>query len=215
MTLKVKTALVATGFASALALSACTYSDGTANKPATGALIGGVTGAAIGKAIGDDDKSAILGGVAGAVIGSAIGESMARQERELNAQLAGSGARVTNTGNDLRVILPEGVTFPTGSAVVNNAFLPALREVARSLQAHPNSTVRVVGHTDNVGTEAYNKQLSVDRAQAVARILIGYGVSSGRISYAGRSFYEPIASNGTASGRAMNRRVEVVITPTN
>ncbi|MBS0123317.1 OmpA family protein [Thetidibacter halocola] len=200
--------------ASAIALAGCTYNDGTANQPATGAIIGGVTGAAIGNAIGDDRRSTIIGGAIGAAVGGAIGADMARQERELNQQLAGSGAVITNTGDQLRVILPEGVTFPTGSATVASSFLPALREVARSLNAHPNTTVRVVGHTDTVGTAAFNQQLSQDRALAVARILVRDGVSSSRITYTGRGYNEPIASNATAAGRAQNRRVEIVITPT-
>lgn len=210
MTLKTGAALLAV-----LAITACTDYTGAPNRTANGALIGGLAGAAVGNAIGDDTRSTIIGGIAGAAIGGAIGDSMARQERELNRQLAGSGARITNTGSQLRVVLPEDVTFPTGSAVVNAGFMPALREMAASLRAYPNSTVRVVGHTDNVGTEAFNMQLSQDRALAVARVLIGYGVPGGRISYAGRGLNEPIASNGSAAGRAVNRRVEVVITPTN
>jgi outer membrane protein OmpA-like peptidoglycan-associated protein len=201
--------------ASAMILAGCVYPNGDPNRPANGALIGGLTGAVIGNAIGDDTKSTVSGGVIGAAIGSAIGEDMARQERELSGQLAGTGAVVTNNGTYLQVILPESVTFPTGSSEVNSSFLPALRELARSLRAHPNSTILVVGHTDNVGTAAFNKQLSLDRASAVARILVSYGVSSSRIRYAGRGYNEPIASNSTASGRALNRRVEVLITPTN
>lgn len=201
--------------AAALTLTGCTYNNGMPNQPATGALIGGATGAVLGQAIGHDTKATAIGAVVGAAVGGAIGADMARQERELNQQLAGSGAVITNTGSQLRVILPEGVTFPTGSATVASSFLPALREVARSLNAHKNSTVRVVGHTDNVGSATYNKQLSQDRALAVARILISYGVSSSRITYSGRGFDEPITSNATAAGRAQNRRVEVVITPTN
>lgn len=201
--------------ASAVALAGCTYNNGEPNRTANGVLIGATTGAVIGTIVGDDTRSAVIGGVVGGAVGGAIGESMARQERELNQQLAGSGARLTNTGSQLRVILPESVTFPTGSAVVNTAFRPALREVARSLRAHPNSSVRVVGHTDNVGSMAYNKQLSVDRALSVARILISEGVAATRITYSGRGFDEPITSNASASGRAQNRRVEVVITPTN
>jgi outer membrane protein OmpA-like peptidoglycan-associated protein len=200
--------------ATVIALTGCTYNNGMPNKPATGAVIGGVTGAALGNAIGHDTQSAIIGGAIGAAVGGTIGSNMARQERELNQQLAGSGAVITNTGSQLRVILPEGVTFATGSATVASSFLPALREVARSLNAHPNSIIRVVGHTDNVGTAAYNSQLSQDRAQAVARILIRYGVSSARITYSGRGYNEPITSNATAAGRAQNRRVEIVITPT-
>ena len=193
-----------------IALAGCTYNDGTANQPATGAVIGGVTGAAI----GHNPRPTIIGGAIGAAVGGAIGADMARQERELNQQLAGTGAVITNTGSQLRVILPEGVTFSTGSSAVASSFRPALREVARSLEAHPNSTVRVVGHTDNVGSAAYNQQLSQDRALAVARILIRDGVSSSRITYSGRGYNEPITTNPTAVGRAKNRRVEIVITPT-
>lgn len=200
--------------AAGLALTACTYNNGMPNRPANGVLIGGLTGVAVGNALGDDRRSTIIGGIAGATIGGLIGENMARQERELNQQLAGSGARITNTGSQLRVILPEEVTFPTGSDQVDPGFYPALREVARSLNAHPQSTVRVVGHTDNTGSQAFNQQLSVDRALAVSRILIRYGVSSSRITYSGRGMNEPITSNSSISGRAMNRRVEVVITPT-
>lgn len=200
---------------SAMALTGCVYPNGDLNRPANGAVIGGVTGAVIGNAIGHDSKATIIGGVVGAAIGGAIGQDMERQERELSGQLAGTGAVVTNNGTYLQVILPESVTFPTGSSDVNSSFLPALRELARSLRAHPNSTILVVGHTDTVGTAAFNKQLSLDRASAVARILVSYGVSSSRIRYAGRGYNEPIASNATASGRAQNRRVEVLITPTN
>lgn len=200
--------------ATVITLAGCTYNDGTPNQPATGAVIGGVTGAAIGNAIGDDTRSTIIGGAIGAAVGGAIGANMAQQERELNQQLAGSGAVISNTGSQLRVILPEGVTFRTGSATVASSFLPALREVARSLNTHPNSTVRVVGHTDNVGSAAYNQQLSEDRALAVARILIRDGVSSSRMTYSGRGYNEPITTNATVAGRAQNRRIEIVITPT-
>jgi len=200
---------------SAIALTGCVDAYGDPNRSANGALIGGVTGAAIGNAIGDDTRSTVIGGVVGAAIGGAIGEDLDRQERELSRQLSGTGARVSNTGNQLLVVLPESVTFPTGSAAVNSAFLPALNDLAASLRSYPNSTIVVVGHTDDVGTAAFNQQLSLDRASAVARILVRYGVSSGRISYAGRGYDDPVASNGTAGGRAQNRRVEVLITPTN
>jgi outer membrane protein OmpA-like peptidoglycan-associated protein len=199
----------------ALTLAGCAYPDGTANQPATGAIIGGLTGAAAGQILGRDTTSTVIGGAVGAAIGGAIGAQMAAQERELRGSLAGTGADVTNTGSQLRVILPEGVTFRTASSVVDPGFRPALRSVANSLRQHPASTGRVVGHTDNVGSAAYNNQLSQERAMAVARELIAAGTAPSRLTVAGRGFYEPITSNATAAGRAQNRRVEIVITPTN
>ena len=199
--------------AAAMILAGCTNPDGTTNQPATGAVIGGLTGAAAGQVIGGDTRATLIGGAIGAAAGGAFGLQMAAQERELRQSLAGTGADITNTGSDLRVILPASVTFRTASSVVDPGFYPALRTVSDSLQRHPNSTVRVIGHTDNVGTATYNNQLSQDRALSVARILIGNGVRASRISVTGRGFYEPIATNTTAAGRAENRRVEIVITP--
>lgn len=205
---------IAVGALSISILAGCTYSDGSANQAGTGAIVGGLTGAAAGQMIGGDTRGTVVGGALGAAIGGAAGAHMAAQERELRQSLAGSGAAITNTGSDLRVILPESVTFRTGSSVVDPDFRPTLRAVSDSLRRHPNSAVRVVGHTDNVGTAVLNNQLSQDRALAVARVLIGNGTSANRVVVSGRGFYEPIASNASSAGRAENRRVEIVITPT-
>lgn len=205
----------ALGLVAAIGISGCTYNTPAQTSSTQGAVLGGITGAALGKIIGDDTQSAIVGGVIGAAIGGAIAQNMAAQEAELNQGLAGSGARVINTGSQLRVILPENVTFATGSATVAADFRPALANIARSLRSYPNSTVRIVGHTDSVGSDAANQQLSVDRANAVSRILVNASVGHTRITYSGRGAAEPITSNATAVGRAQNRRVEIVITPTN
>lgn len=209
------TKTLATGVLGISILAGCTNMDGTTNQPRTGVVIGGLTGAAAGQIIGGDTRATIIGGAVGAAVGGAIGAGMAAQERELRQSLAGTGATITNTGSDLRLVLPESVTFRTGSSVVDAGFRPALRSVADSLRRHPSSSVRVVGHTDNVGSAALNNTLSQDRAMAVARILIQNGTRGDRIVVAGRGFYEPIAINNTAAGRAENRRVEIVITPTN
>lgn len=191
--------------AASFALGGCENIDGTSNQPATGAIIGGLTGAAAGQIIGGDTQSTVIGG--------AIGAQMETQERELRRSLAGTGVAVTNTGQDIRVILPESVTFRTDSSTVDPSFRPALRAVSESLRQHPNSTVLVVGHTDTVGTAAYNKQLSEERAMAVANELVAFGTSASRIRVLGRGFEEPIATNATVAGRAQNRRVEIIITP--
>lgn len=198
-----------------LGLAGCENPDGTQDQAGTGVIIGGLTGAAAGQIVGGTPKAAAIGGALGAAVGGVIGTQMATQERELRQSLAGTGADVSNTGSQLRVILPEEVTFRTASSVVDAAFLPALRSVAASLQQHPASLVRVVGHTDTVGSAAYNTQLSLERARSVGHELVAAGTQSQRISVAGRGFDEPITSNATPAGRAQNRRVEIIITPTN
>lgn len=195
-------------------LLACTDMTGAPNRPANGAIIGGLTGAALGNAVGHSTNATLIGGVVGATIGASIGTQLQTQEDELNRSMAGSGAQIVNTGSALQVILPENVTFAFGSAVVNQGFMQPLAALTLNLRQHPNSMVRVVGHTDNVGSAAYNDELSTQRALAVSRILLANGLPSQRLTYYGQGYRQPIASNLTAEGRAMNRRVEIIITPT-
>ncbi len=126
----------------------------------------------------------------------------------------GTGATVVNTGSQLVVTLPESITFDTGSAIVHADYVDEIALVARSLRENPNSTILVVGHTDNVGATAYNQALSERRAASVASILTSNGVSPGRVQTVGRGYSQPVASNETPGGRAQNRRVEIIITPT-
>ena len=105
----------------------------------------------------------------------------------------------------------SGILFPFNSTDLYPAGRTNLQKLADILQRNPGSEVLVVGHTDNVGSDAYNPDLSQRRASSAASYLIQRGVSSARIRTAGRGETEPIASNGTESGRAQNRRVEVAI----
>ena len=86
--------------------------------------------------------------------------------------------------------------------------------MATNLLNYPDSTIEIVGHTDNTGTAALNQDLSQRRAGAVADQLRAAGVPSRRIVAIGRGEDFPIASNLTPEGRALNRRVEIVIRPT-
>jgi outer membrane protein OmpA-like peptidoglycan-associated protein len=86
--------------------------------------------------------------------------------------------------------------------------------VADNLRSYPDSTVQVVGHTDNTGSASYNQALSERRANAVADILMNGGVAFERIQTYGRGENQPVASNLTEEGKRQNRRVEIVILPT-
>ena len=197
-----------------VAIAGCTNLDGSSNRTATGALIGTGAGALIGSAVDNSTTGRIVGGAVGAIAGGTIGAALDRQHRQLTQDLAGSGATVVNTGNQLVVTLPESITFDTGSAIVHADYADEIALVARSLRDNPNSTVLVVGHTDNVGATAYNQALSERRAGAVAAILTSNGVASARVATVGRGYNQPVASNDTPGGRAQNRRVEIIITPT-
>ena len=205
----------------ALSLSACVDSNAYPNDPnartKNGAALGGILGAVAGIAVsGDDDKlkGALLGGAVGAGVGAAIGSDLDRQAKELRGSL-NSNISVTNNGSYLVVNMPQDLLFATDSATLGGSLTNDLRAVAASLQKYPNSTIEVIGHTDNVGQAAYNQDLSQRRAVAVAQVLRSSGVPAGRIATYGRGEDAPIASNQSAGGRAQNRRVEIIIRPTN
>ncbi len=205
--------------ASALALSACVdpnaYPDDPDARQKQGVLLGALAGAAIG-ASSDDDKlaKAAVGAVVGGVIGGAIGASLDQQAAELRSQLS-PGITVTNAGNYLVVNMPQDLLFAVDSAAVRPDLTRDIKTVASSLLKYPQSRIEVVGHTDNTGSAAYNMDLSQRRASSVAMILRDSGVPSGRVVAIGRGEDQPIASNLTPEGRALNRRVEIIIRPTN
>lgn len=199
---------------SAVALAACTNLDGSANRTATGALIGAGTGALIGNAVDNSTTGRIVGGAVGAIAGGTVGAALDQQHRQLQQDLGGTGATVVNTGNQLVVTLPESITFDTGSAIVHHDYVDEIALVARSLRQNPASNVLVIGHTDNVGSTDYNQGLSERRAASVAAILTSNGVAGARVTTVGRGYAQPVASNDTPGGRAQNRRVEIIITPT-
>lgn len=217
MTMKTPLILAAIG---ALTLSACVdpnaYPDDPNARTKGGAVLGGLLGAAAGVAVsgdGDELKGALLGGVVGAATGAAIGSDLDRQAAELRGSL-NSNISVTNKGGYLVVNMPQDLLFATDSATLSGNLTADLRAVAASLVKYPNSTIEVIGHTDNVGSAAYNQDLSQRRAVAVATVLRSSGVPSGRIATYGRGEDQPVASNQTAAGRALNRRVEIIIRPT-
>jgi outer membrane protein OmpA-like peptidoglycan-associated protein len=121
---------------------------------------------------------------------------------------------VVNTGNELIVRMPQDILFATDSATVPSSRQGDIRALARNLQQYPDTTVQVVGHTDNTGAAGYNFDLSARRAGSVASILVDTGVSGSRITATGRGEDQPVASNLTPEGRAQNRRVTVIIRPT-
>ncbi|HMB42515.1 MAG TPA: OmpA family protein, partial [Luteimonas sp.] len=103
--------------------------------------------------------------------------------------------------------------FAFNSSNLQPQFNPALDNVAGTLNQYNQTVIEVAGHTDNVGSDAYNQQLSVQRANAVAAYLGGKGVIQQRMMIVGAGETHPIASNDTDAGRAQNRRVEITIVP--
>ncbi|MCL4153507.1 UNVERIFIED_CONTAM: hypothetical protein GTU68_025904 [Idotea baltica] len=212
------------GVAGLIALGACTNpngsilaQDGDPNKNLkNGALIGAGTGAVIGalsKGDGNRDKGAVRGALIGAALGAGGGALLDKQERDLRASLGNDDVTINNTGDRLIVTLPQDILFATGSSAVRPDLQRDLGAVASNLQAYPDSTVQIVGHTDSDGEAAYNQQLSEGRANAVSSVLISNGIAPSRVQAYGRGESQPVASNLNPQGKAQNRRVEIVILP--
>ena len=172
---------------------------------AAGAILSGVTGNHVG-------TGAVIGGAVGAVAGNLWSKRMEERRIALEQSTRGTNVEVSRTAdNQLKVAVPNDVSFATGSAAIR----PPLRDVfdpfAASLRDDPNAYLSIVGHTDSTGTDAINDPLSLERARSVRDYLIDRGVPASHIQVAGRGDREPVADNGTEAGRARNRRVEIFL----
>lgn len=200
-----------------LGLGACSqgYEPRTdINRTETGAVIGGVIGGLIGLR-SDNNKLAkgAVGAAIGAAAGGVIGQQLDKQAADLRRDIPNPDIGIENTGTELRVSLPQNLLFEVDSANVSGSSQNELYALAENLQSYPDSTVSIVGHTDDTGSDDYNFELSERRAGTVQFILQDAGVSGERLVALGRGETQPVASNTTEAGRAQNRRVEIVIRP--
>ncbi|WP_116132384.1 OmpA family protein [Tropicimonas sp. IMCC34043] len=208
---------VAIALCGAIGLTACTSPNnlGSNNRnTASGAVIGGLTGAVAGlAATGGEARGAALGATLGAGVGGIIGSQMDRQAAALRQSVGDSRITIERQGDVLLVRMPQDILFSSSSYSVNPAIQADLAALAANLNQYPNTTAVVTGHTDNTGSATSNQQLSLRRAQSVVEILVSNGVARSRLTATGRGEDAPIASNLTPEGRALNRRVDIVIRP--
>lgn len=209
---------IAMAAAASVALAGCQttnpYTGETeVNKTTKGAGIGAIGGALAGALISGKRKNVLLGAGIGALAGGLVGNYMDREEDKLRAQLQGTGVSVTRVGDQIILNMPGNVTFSTGSANISADFYDVLTSVGLVLNEFEKTYVDIVGHTDSTGNMESNQLLSERRASSVARYLETQGVLPQRIITRGMGQNSPIASNDTAEGRALNRRVEIVLSP--
>jgi outer membrane protein OmpA-like peptidoglycan-associated protein len=197
-------------------MTACTTDPVTGktsmNNTSTGALIGAATCGIVGAAT-HGSKGARNAALGCAAVGASVGAYMDYQEKLLKEELAGTGVSITRVGDELKLVMPEGITFSSGSAVLSSKAVSMLGDVSKVLATYVDTNVLVGGHTDSTGSASTNQKLSEDRANAVANVLRQNNVASSRLTTRGYSSSMPIASNSTTEGKAQNRRVEVTISP--
>jgi len=180
------------------------------DKTKKGAIIGALSGAVLGAVIGEGEADEVLASAAiGAGIGAGVGTYMDRQEEKL-AQIPGT--TVERVGDDMLLVNFESdILFAVDSASLTPTSRATLDDVAAVLVEYGKTAVIVQGHTDSTGAEEHNEALSERRARAVVGFLTGRGIDRGRMAAVGYGESQPIATNGTAIGRRLNRRVNILL----
>ena len=201
--------------AGSLVLAGCASMSQSQQSTAEGAGIGAAAGAVIGALAGGGEGAAIgaaAGAGAGALGGYLWNDHLEKQKQQMQKATEGTGVKVTQTpDNRLKINVPSDAGFASDSAQLNPKLHAPLNELAASLLQNPAETVQIVGYTDSTGGDSINYPLSQNRAQSVEGYLVSRGVQPQRITTQGLGSQNPVASNDTAEGRALNRRVEVFV----
>jgi len=182
---------------------------------ATGAAVGAGIGAAVGHQ-GDEDtaEGAAVGVAAGALVGGIIGAVVCKEEPPppppTTTTTVKPEAKPTPppAPKVVEKIVLNGIQFDFNKAVIKPQYYPILDEGIALLQKNSDKEVVVEGYTCSMGTESYNKALSLRRAQSVKDYMVGKGIADTRLSAEGYGEENPVADNATREGREANRRVE-------
>ena len=191
------------------------------SKTGSGALIGTGAGAGLGAGIGaliGGEKGAAIGAAIGAGVGAGTGAIIGRQMDKKAEELAALENVQVETVTDvngleaIKVTFDSGILFDFNRSTLKPEAKQQLDKFAAEMSDMPDTGITVYGHTDNQGTEAVNKRISLQRAESVGNYLTSKGIAKDRITMEGMGFDQPVADNATEEGRAQNRRVEIFIT---
>lgn len=139
-------------------------------------------------------------------------QRLAKLKLDLEAATQGSGVAIQKTpDNLLKVVIPNDLSFDVGRSTVKRNLAQVLDKIADGLRGATTASVVITGHTDSTGGDTANERLSVARADSARDHLAAKGVAPATIQTEGRGEREPVADNGTAAGRAQNRRIEIFV----
>jgi outer membrane protein OmpA-like peptidoglycan-associated protein len=192
-----------------------------ANNKQKGAVIGAAGGAILGAIIGNNagkggngEIGAVIGGVVGGTAGVLIGAKMDKQAQEIEEEIPGAVVERVDDGIVITFDENSGVFFDTNKYNINEASRTTLDKLAGIMVEYSDTNVLVVGHTDSVGSNDYNMELSKNRAYSVTNYFVNQkNLSSSRFNTNWFGEEQPMHDNNTAEGRAKNRRVNIVIVP--
>jgi outer membrane protein OmpA-like peptidoglycan-associated protein len=208
--------------AASIATAACqtkdAYTDEMKTSNATkGAVIGGLGGAAVGALTNKNQRgtNALIGAGIGAAVGGGIGYYMDRQEEELRKELRNAGVSVERRGDTIALNMQNDILFGVGSSQLESRAEEVLRAVAIVLKKYDDTKVNVHGFTDTSGARPKNEELSQQRAAAVADVLAKNGVQRARLNVRGMGETNLKVATADGVNEARNRRVEILLEPTN
>src|SRR5699024_6709720 len=135
------------------------------------------------------------------------GDGVPDQNDDCPNTLPGSLVDSRGCAKENQNITMEGVKFEYDKATLTANAEIILQNAVKALKGQPNMRVQIAGHTDSIGSNAYNQDLSDRRARSVKRFLVSHGIDSSRLTTIGYGETRPIATNKTAAGRQKNRRV--------
>lgn len=208
MKVKIATLCIAMATTTMIA-SSCANMSKTQKGAVIGAGAGGAIGALIGKKAGNTAVGAIIGGAIGGTAGALIGKKMDKQAEEIERTVP--NAEVIKAGEGLIVKFDSGILFDYDKADLKDVARTNIANLATSMKNNPETNITIIGHTDSDGSDAYNYSLSERRAASVKSYAQVQGIPSSRLTTLGKGETEPIADNSSATGKAQNRRVEIVI----
>ncbi len=142
-----------------------------------------------------------------------VGYYVDTQEARLVQLLQDTDVSASRSGDVLFITIGGGDTFASNGTQLSESARTRLEPVARVLEEYDRTRISVFGYTDDIGEDAYNQQLSVRRARAIARLLVDSGVAPERLFIVGYGELEPVADNETEAGRDRNRRIELRVEP--
>jgi outer membrane protein OmpA-like peptidoglycan-associated protein len=182
-----------------------------ASRSTKGAVIGGAAGGLTAAVLAKENKAVwiIAGAAVGGVAGGLIGEYMDKQAEKIRQDL--EGAKVERVGEGILITFDSGILFDVDKYALKSETRNNLDQLSATLKKYDDTDVLILGHTDNTGADDYNQDLSERRATSVEKYLITQQISGQRLSTVGYGETDPLATNDTAEGRQLNRRVEIVI----
>ena len=194
----------------AISIQGCKSMNKTQKGAAIGVGGGAVLGGVVGRALGNTAAGVIVGAAVGGTVGAVIGRKMDKQAEEI-AKTMGD-AEVIREGEAIVIKFNEKVLFAYDRSDLNMTAKSNLDKLRTILLKYPETNITVIGHTDSKGSLKYNQTLSENRANSVKSYGNERGIANDRLNAIGKGENDPIATNDTEEGSALNRRVEFVIT---